>query len=86
MLYYRGALAGFKLGGKFYILPFAQNKGVNIYGLPNNIVPITYNGSTAGNQPIQSKAFTDNFQLITNNYGDLNENANAVILYSSTPF
>lgn len=86
MLYYRGAIVGFKLGGKFYILPFAQNKGVNIYGLPNNIIPITYNGATAGNQPMRSKAFKDDFQLITNNYGDKNDEANAVILYASTPF
>lgn len=86
MLYYRGALAGFMKNGKFYLLPFAQNKGVNIYGLPNNIVPITYNGSTAGNQPLQNKAFASEFKLIINNYGDKNDDANTAILYASTPY
>lgn len=79
MLYYRGSLCGFFHGGVLYILPYAQNKGLNVYGQPNAVQPITYNG--AMNETV------DNFgeELIVSNLGKLNKNAGACILYDRIP-
>ena len=81
MLYLCGSLCGFISGGNLYILPYAQNKGINIYGLPNAVQPITFNGAMAGGEP-------DNFfgkELPINNFGDPNSKAQACILYDRIP-
>ena len=81
MLYLRGSLCGFISGGSLYILPYAQNKGINIYGMPNAVQPITFNGAMAGGNP-------DNFfgkELPVNNFGDANSKAKACILYDRIP-
>lgn len=79
MLYYKGSLCGFFNAGTLYILPYAQNKGINVYGQPNAIQPITYNG--AMNQTF------NNFgkELIVSNIGSLNKKAGACILYDRIP-
>lgn len=81
MLYARGSLCGFMSGGALYILPYAQQDGVNIYGMPNAVQPITFNGAMAGNTP------QNNFgkQLNINNFGDPNKKASACILYDRIP-
>lgn len=81
MLYLHGSLCGFISGGSLYILPYAQNKGINIYGMPNAVQPITFNGAMAGGNP-------DNFfgkELPVNNFGDENSKAKACILYDRIP-
>lgn len=82
MLYYRGSLVCFKYAEQFYLLPYSLTKGINIYGLPNAVQPITYNGATAGNNP---NPFKKGLDCIINNYGDLNDEGKAVILYSAMP-
>lgn len=81
MLYYRGSLCGFIKGGILYILPYAQAKGVNVYGLPNAVSPITYNGAMTGNDPFN---YVEQ-DLPVNNFGDINSNARACILYDRIP-
>lgn len=81
MLYLRGSLCGFISGGNLYILPYAQNKGINIYGLPNAVQPITFNGAMAGGEP--SNFFGK--ELPINNFGDPNSKAQACILYDRIP-
>ena len=81
MLYLRGSLCGFISGGTLYILPYAQNKGINIYGMPNAVQPITFNGAMAGGEP-------NNYfgkELPINNFGDPNSKAKACILYDRIP-
>lgn len=81
MLYLRGSLCGFISGGTLYILPYAENKGINIYGMPNAVQPITFNGAMAGGDP-------NNFfgkELPVNNFGDRNSKAKACILYDRIP-
>lgn len=82
MLYIRGSLCGFISGGVLYILPYAQNKGINIYGMPNAVQPITFNGAMAGGTP--DKNFGK--ELLVNNFGDINDKAKACILYDRIPF
>lgn len=79
MLYYRGSLCGFFNGGILYILPYAQNKGLNVYGQPNAVQPITYNG--AMNETFMKVGK----ELIVSNMGALNKNAGACILYDRIP-
>ena len=81
MLYMRGSLCGFISGGALYILPYAQQKGLNIYGMPNAIQPITFNGAMAGGSP--SEKFGK--ELPVNNFGDINKEAKACILYDRIP-
>lgn len=80
MLYARGSLCGFILGGVLYVLPYAQNKGINTYGLPNAVQPITFNGAMPGgrNTPFGK-------ELSINNFGDPNSKATACILYDRIP-
>lgn len=81
MLYYRGSLVGFFKGGQLYILPYTMTQGINIYGLPNAVQPITYNGADAGGI---SSGFGEELQI--SNSGRYNENAGGVILYDRIPF
>lgn len=79
MLYNKGSLCGFISGGTLYILPYAQAKGINIYGMPNAVQPITYNGAMSGTFEKFGK------ELLVNNLGSQNTNAQAVILYDKIP-
>lgn len=74
MLYTRGSLAGFFQGGELRILPYAMKDGVNIYGMPNAVQPVTYNGK-----------IIDGMDLPVNNYGGYDPNAKAVLLFDRTP-
>lgn len=81
MLYVRASLCGFISGGTLYILPYAQNKSINIYGMPNAVQPMTFNGAFAGDNP-------NNYfgkELAVNNFGDKNSQAKACILYDRLP-
>lgn len=79
MLYYRGSLCGFFNAGVLYVLPYAQNKGINVYGQPNAVQPITYNG--AMNETFMKVGK----ELIVSNMGTLNKGAGACILYDRIP-
>ena len=46
MLYYYGALCGFKYNGAVWVLPFTATRDLNAYGFPTTIQPITFNGRT----------------------------------------
>lgn len=83
MLYMRGSLAFFKSNEKFYILPFAMVGGINIYGLPVAVQPITYNGTVAGKTGEEFGAVTKKLQV--NYYGDYDKDAQAILLYDRTP-
>lgn len=82
MAYYRGTLAAFEYNGQFYMLPWVQTGKINIYGLPTEITPITYNGTADVSNPI---AFSKTYQCIINNSGNYEEKANTIIYYANMP-
>lgn len=49
MLYYYGALCGFKYNNSLWVLPFTATRDLNAYGFPTTIQPITFNGQTPDN-------------------------------------
>lgn len=77
MLYIKGSLVGYVSGGILYILPYAQAKGVNLYGMPNAVTPVSFNGVIT-DRPLAK-------ELPVNNFGDPNANAKACILYDRSP-
>lgn len=83
MLYFRGTLAGFKFAGKFYVLPYTPKPGLNPYGLPTGIQPITYNGQAVAGK---NDFFGTNFELPVDVYGDETDEYSAVLLYDALPF
>ena len=80
MLYNKGSLCGFFNGGTLYILQYAQRGGINVYGMPNAVQPVTYNG-TQDKLDVKFGA-----ELLVNNIGKINDNAKACILYDRLPF
>lgn len=52
MLYYKGQLAFFKMGAKYYILPFVYSGTMNHYGIQEEVIPIPFNGT------IDDKSYT----------------------------
>lgn len=76
MLYFRGTLAGFLYKENFYILPYVMQGGINNYGFPTRIKPITYNGDN----------IDDTFELPVDLVGDANERYDAVLLYDALPY
>lgn len=82
MLYFRGTLAGFTIGGKFYILPYVQSGMINPYGIPTKIKPITYNGRIMGN----NEFISNDLELPVDLNGNKNSNYGAVLLYDSIPY
>lgn len=83
MLYYYGALAGFKNEGQIYVLPFTPKNGLNCYGFPTEIQPITFNGQTPDNS--SNQFFGKNFKISTFIHGDLKTDKRACILLDSIP-
>lgn len=77
MLYNRAVLCGYIKGGVLYILPFAQAKGIDIWGIPKAVKPITYNGQSTGKENVLE-------ELPTIHNGSI-EGAKAVILYDRIP-
>lgn len=69
MLYYKGTLCGFFYQNQLYILPYAIDGPLNVYGYATAIKPIGYNGTSF-----------DNLKLNTYPNGTLRKYANAVIL------
>ena len=84
MIYFRGSIAGFNYLGKVYILPWVMDGSPNIYGLPTNVRPITYNGRSPEDK--EDVFFLENFVLPVNIKGDFTDKASAVILYDAVPF
>lgn len=83
MLYFRGTLCGFIMGGKVYILPYVIKGKINPYGLPVNVRPISFNGKpVAGANDFLKKDFI----LPINEKGDETDKYTAVLLYSSVPY
>ncbi len=83
MLYFRGTLCGFKFAGKVYILPYTITGGINPYGLPNKVTPITYNGQAVAGK---NHFFSQNFSLPVDLVGDETNDYNAVLLYDAIPY
>ena len=85
MLYFRGSLAGFQWKGKVYVLPYTISGGLNPYGLPVSIHPISYNGRPAGGS---DSIFGKDFKLSVDINGDETpeKDTGAVLLYDSIPF
>lgn len=84
MLYFRGTLAGFMFAGKFYIFPYTMSgAGINPYGLPFKVRPITYNGQAVGGK---ESFFGQDFELPVDQYGDEADQYSAVLLYDSIPY
>lgn len=74
MLYYTGSLCFFKDSTDTYLtLPFAMVNGINNFGLPFEIQPISLNGTPYGSR-----------KLAVGMFGEITD-ADAVIIYSSTP-
>lgn len=79
MLYLRGAVAGFMLGGFFYILPFTAEAGdYNPYGMPTKITPVPFNGEKLGK-------FARGFKLPVNANGTKEVEYQAVLLFDNIP-
>lgn len=57
-LYYYYSLAFFYLEGKFYIMPYALNGGIDFYGRENTINPVPFSGG-------DSKATKDQLDLLS---------------------
>lgn len=84
MLYYRGALAGFKYNDMVYILPFTASKALNAYGFPTEIQPITFNGKTPDDS--DKSFFGADFKIETFMTGDITDlDKKAVILLDAIP-
>lgn len=84
MLYFRGTLAGFMFAGKFYIFPYTMSgAGINPYGLPFKVRPITYNGEAVGGK---ESFFGQDFELPVDQFGDEADIYSAVLLYDSVPY
>lgn len=85
MLYFRGTLAGFKWKGKVYVLPYTIQGGLNPYGLPVSIHPISFNGRPAGGS---DSIFGKDFKLSVDVNGDElpDSKVGAILLYDSIPF
>lgn len=79
MLYFYGTLAGFSIGGYFYILPYVSQGTLNAYGMPTKIKPIPF----VNNGFYQ---FRKNYVLGVDVKGDANDKYNAVLLYDSIPY
>lgn len=69
MLYYKGTVAGFFYQNQLYILPYAVDGSLNVYGYPTAIKPVGYNGTSF-----------DNLKLNTYPNGVLRKYSSAVIL------
>lgn len=82
MLYYRGQLAGFKIGGTVFILPYYIQGDLNPYGLPVKIKPQSYNG-----RPVAGKNdfFRDGLELDVDILGNEVDDYKAVLLFDSVP-
>ena len=83
MLYYFGALCGFKYNGLIYILPFTPTKELNAYGFPTTIQPITFNGRTPDDS--NKNFFGANFKLETFIPEDEKDDKKAVVLLDYVP-
>lgn len=79
MLYTRGSLCGYFNGGVLYIMPYSQTGGLNVYGMPNAVKPITYNGEQTSNTK------TMGLSLPVSSLGALNTNAKACLLFDRLP-
>lgn len=84
MRYFHGSLSAFNFAGGKYVFPYTITGGINPYGLPNSVRPITYNGGPPGGK---SYFYREDFKLDVNKYGDEIEGADkmAYILYSNIP-
>lgn len=76
MLYYRGALAFFKQGNEFRILPFVPVGELNMYGFMKKVQPIAYNGGEYSKKDVKNIGN----ELNVNLYEEADTN-NAVILW-----
>lgn len=83
MLYMRGTLCGFKFAGKVYILPYVPSPGINPYGLPSSVKPLTYNGGCVAGK---NDFFSENFELPVDVFGDETNDYQAVLLYDAIPY
>lgn len=80
MLYNRGSLCGYIDGGILYIFPYAQAEGIDFYGIPKAVRPVTYNGEIMRKNADSTIGKT--FKTIHN--GSIKD-ARAVILYDRIP-
>lgn len=83
MLYFRGTLCGFKFAGNVYILPYTPLGGLNPYGLPVRVKPITYNGQAVAGK---NEFFSETFELPVDQVGNATDEYGAVLLYDSVPY
>ena len=83
MLYYYGALAGFKFQDQVYVLPFTATNSLNVYGFPTEIQPIPFNGRTP--EDSSKKFFGADFKIATFLKGDSKDEKKACILLDNIP-
>lgn len=83
MLYYYGALCGFSYNGAIWVLPFTATQGLNAYGFPTKIQPITFNGQTPDNS--SKEFFGANYEVETFLDGDTPTENRACLLMDSIP-
>lgn len=83
MLYYRGSLVGFKVGNGVFVLPYIISaKGLNPYGMPTSVKPITFNGKAVAGD---NDYFAENFELPVDQTGNENNDFDAVLLFDNMP-
>ena len=83
MLYYYGSLAGFSYNNQIYVLPFTPVNGLNCYGFPTKIQPITFNGRTPDDST--KSFFGHDFIITTFLKGDKPASNKACILLDNIP-
>lgn len=83
MLYFRGSLAAFKVGGEAYILPYAEKGSLNVYGILSKVDPIAFNGELMD----KSTGTFGSFDVqLSDNIDEIVEDENtAIILNDSVP-
>lgn len=80
MLYYKGQLAFFKTGAKYYILPFVYTGTLNHYGLPDKILPTPFNGKMTDDKNTKGFIQEPKTALLYNDGEEYNEMDIAVVL------
>ena len=83
MLYFRTSLIGFKWAGKHFILPYLVRGGLNPYGYPPKVAPMTYNGSTIGDP--EDDVLNGILPLRTNASGVPDDQCDAILLFDNVP-
>ena len=81
MLYWRGSLCAFKLGDIVYILPYTIVYGLNAYGMPTKVRPVTFSGQYG----VENDRYFLGYKTLDVDFTGENGDEGAVLLFDSIP-